>query len=172
MKTSRAFALAMAALIASFVMAHWCAAQPSSQPASREPASYDFGALQQLESFVTYLQETKQTNILQRFDDYSNASIASRQYADLGVTLLVLRELRNGRTNQVYELLEDQMNSDIIGFAASYRDLPASLRDQTSLKVLGQAREYHAKYPSQSHSQIIDDGVAKAFKVLDENTSK
>jgi hypothetical protein len=172
MKTSRAFALVAAALVAGFLTARWCAAQPSNQPSSKEPASYDFGALQQLESFLTYLQDTKQTNILQRFNDYSNASLASRHYADLGVTLAILQRLRDGRTNQAYELLEGNLDADIIGFAASYRELPASLRGQTSLKVLGWARDYHAKHPSQHPSQIIDDGVANAFKILDDKTTK
>src|SRR4051812_43290765 len=60
MKTSRAFALAAAALVVGFLVASLCVAQPSSQALRKEPASYDFGALQQLTSFVTYLQDTKQ----------------------------------------------------------------------------------------------------------------
>jgi len=128
MKTSRAFALAAAALAIGFFSARWCAARPSDQPPAREP-SYDFGALQQLESFVTYLQDTKQTNILQRFNDYSNSSNASQQYADLGVTLAILQRLRGGRTNQAYHLLEGQLDADIVGVATSYRQLPASLRE-------------------------------------------
>jgi hypothetical protein len=168
MKTSRAFTLAAAALAVGFFTARWCAAQPSNQPLSKEPTSYDFGALQQLESFITYLQDTKQTNILQRFNDYSNASLASRHYADLGVTLAILQRLRDGCTNQAYQLLEGNLDADIVGFAASYRELPASLRNQTSLKVLGWARDYRTKYPSQHRSKIVDDGVANAFKILDD----
>src|SRR5438477_4687633 len=116
MKTSRAFTLAAAALVVGFLAARWCSAQPAKQPSAKEPASYDFGALQQLESFISYLQDTKQTNILQRFEDYSNASLASRHYADLGVTLAILQRLRDGRTNQAYELLEGNLNTDIVGF--------------------------------------------------------
>ncbi len=168
MKTSRAFALASATLVVGFFAARWCAAQPSNQPSSKEPASYDFGALQQLESFVSYLQDTKQTNTLQRFNDYSNASLASRYYADLGVTLAILQRLRDGRTNQACQLLEGNLDADIVGFATSYRELPASLRDQTSLKVFGWVRDYRTKYPSQHRSQIVDDGVANAFKILDD----
>jgi hypothetical protein len=167
MKTSRAFALAAAALAVGFFAARWCVAQPSAQQPAKEP-SYDFGALQQLESFVTYLQDTKQTNILQRFNNYSNSSLASQQYAELGVTLAILQRLRDGRTNQAYQLLEGQLDADIVGFATSYRQLPVSLRDETSLKVLGWARDYRAKNPSSHHSQIVDDAVSGAFKILDE----
>jgi hypothetical protein len=161
MKTSRAFALAAATLAVGFFAARWSNAQP--QPA-KEPVSYDFGALQQLTSFLTYLQDTKQTNTLQRFNDYSNASLASQHYADLGVTLTILRELREGRTNQALDLLEGNLDAGIVGFATSYRELPASVRDQTSLKVFSMARDYRAKYPSPLH---MDDDIAGAFKILD-----
>src|ERR1022692_1285302 len=170
MKTSRAFALAAAALAIGFLAARWCAAQPSNQPPAKEPASYDFGALEQLESFVTYLQDTKQTNTLQRFNDCLNASNASRSYADLGVTLVILQRLRDGHTNQAFGLLEGNLDAEITGFAASYRELPASLRDQTSLKVLGWVRDYRAKYPFKHAYQNVDNGVADAFKILDEKT--
>ncbi len=168
MKTSRAFSLTAAALAIGFLAARWCTAQPSNQPPTKEPASYDFGALQQLASFVTYLQDTKQTNILQRFNDYSNASLASQHYSDLGVTLAILQRLRDGRTNQACELLEGRLDTDIIGFVASYRELPASAREQPGLKVLGWARDYRAKYPFKFRYPNVDEGVADAFKILDE----
>jgi hypothetical protein len=168
MKASRSFALAAAALATGFLVAQWSAAQPSNQRPNKEPTSYDFGTLQQFESFVTYLQDTKQTNTLQRFYDYSNASLASRDNADLGEMLVILRGLREGRTNQAYELLEGRLNVDIIGFVASYRDLPVSVRDQPGLKVLGLARDYRTKFPFKHRYQNLDEGVANSFKILDE----
>lgn len=168
MKKSRAFVLALAALVIGFAAARWCAAQPSNQPSNKEPVNYDFGAMQQLESFVAYLQDTKQTNSLQRFNDYSNASLASRHMADLGVTVIILQRLRDGRTNQACELLEGGLDSHIVAFATSYRELPTSLRNQGSLKALRLAKEYRAKYPRKSNYQITDDAVADAFKLLDE----
>jgi hypothetical protein len=172
MKTSRAFALAAVALAIGFFAARWCPAQSSNQPPTKEPTSYDFGALQQFESLVAYLQDAKQTNTLQRFNDYTTASLASQHYTDLGMTVAVLQRMRDGRTDQAYELLESQLNSDIIVFASSYRRLPPSLRDQTSLELLGRARDYRAQYRPERHYQIIDDGVANAFKILDEKTTK
>ncbi|MGA2542891.1 MAG: hypothetical protein ABSG78_15180 [Verrucomicrobiota bacterium] len=172
MKTSRAFALAAAALIAGFLMARLCVAQPSNQPFAKEPASYDFGALQQLASFASYLQDTKQTNTLQRFNDFLSASTASQLGADLGVTLAILQRLRDGRTNEAYELLEGRFDTDIIGFVASYRELPASAREQPGLKVLGWARDYRVKFRFKHRYANVDDGVAEAFKILDEKTTK
>src|SRR4051794_5292978 len=168
MKTPRAFALAAAALVVGFLAARWSVAQPSNQPSSKEPASYDFGAMQQLASFVSYLQDTKQTNVLQRFNDYSTASLASQHYADLSVTLAILQRLRDGRTNQALELLEGRLDSDIFGFVGSYRQLPASVRDQPGLKLLGQTRDYRTKFPFKHRYPNVDKGVADAFKILDE----
>jgi hypothetical protein len=170
MKISRAFALAAATLVVGFFAARWCFAQPSG-PSTREDATcYDFGAMQQLEAFVSHLQDTKQTNTLQRFNDYTTASLASRNYADLGVTLAILQRLRDGRTNDAYELLEGRLSTDIIGFVASYRELPASAREQPGLKVLGQARDYRAKFPFKHRYSNVDEGVTDAFKILDAKT--
>jgi hypothetical protein len=172
MKTSRAFALALAALVVGFFAARWCIAQPSPQPSSKEPTIDDYIALHQLESFVSYLQDTKQTNTLQRFNDFVNASDASRNYADLGETLAVLQRLREGHTNQAYELLEGQVDVDIVGLVASYREMPPKLREQTSLKVLGYARDYRTKFPFKHRYPNVDEGVADAFKILDDNPAK
>ena len=168
MKTSRAFALVAAALVAGFLTARWCAAQPSNQPSGKEPASDDFGALQQYESFVRYLQDTGQTNTLRRLKECSNASLASQQYADLGVTLTLLQTLREGHKQQVYDLLEGKLDADIVGFATSYRELPVSLQKQRSLKVLGNAKEYRARNPFPHGSRMIDDSISEAFKILEE----
>jgi hypothetical protein len=172
MKTSRVFALVAAALVVGFLAARWCAAQSLQQPSSKEPVSYDFGAMQQLASFVSYLVGTKQTNTLQRFNDYMNASLASHCYSDLGVTLAILQRLRDGHTNDAYELLEGRVDADIISFVASYRELPASAREQPGLKLLERARDYRIKFPFKHRYQNVDDGVANAFKILDEKATK
>ncbi|HZQ46467.1 MAG TPA: hypothetical protein VFC07_05605 [Verrucomicrobiae bacterium] len=172
MKTSRAFALVATALIVGFLAARWCAAQPPRQPSSKKSATDDYVALHQLEPFVAYLQETKQTNILQRFGDYLNTTIVSEKSADLSWALHVLQGLRNGHTNDAFELLEGRVRTDIIFFAASYRELPAPLREKVSLKILGYARDYRAKFPFKSRFPNAGEGVAEAFKILDEKKAK
>ena len=166
MRTSRAVALTGAALVIGFFAARWCAAQPTNPPPAKEPL-YDFGALRQLESFVAYLQNTTQTSMLQRFNDYLNSSLASRHYADIGETLAILHRIRDGRTNQALELLEGRLNSEIIGFAASYRELPETSRQHPELKVLGQARDYRARYPFKQSSSNATERLTDAFKILD-----
>jgi hypothetical protein len=103
MKISHVLSLVTATLVGGFLVAHWCLAELSNRPTAKEPISYDFGALQELTSFVSYLQDSKQTNTLERFNHYANASMASQCYSDLGVTLAILQRLRDGRTNDAYE---------------------------------------------------------------------
>ena len=170
MKTSRAFALAGAALTAGFLVARWCIAQPSSQAPSKEPATDSYIGLHQLESFVAYLEDTKQTNILQRFNEYSTVTIASQKSADLGVTVAILQRLRDGRTNEAFELIEGRLSTDIVGFVASYRELPPSIRAKMSLKPIEYARDYRTKFPFKHRYPSMDEGVASAFKILDEKT--
>src|SRR5215469_12909977 len=102
----RTFALVFLSLAIGFLAARWCAAQSAHSTTHQDSKDYDFGALQQLESFVSHLQKTGQTNTLQRFNDYSNASLASQNNAELGVTFAVLQRLRDGRTNEACQLLE------------------------------------------------------------------
>lgn len=167
MKKSRAFAFAGGALVFGVLVARWCPAQTHDASGRKERPTYDFGALQQLASFVSYLQDTKQTNTLQRFNDYMNASNASQNYANLGVTLGILERLQDGHTNAAYELLEGQLDAAIIGFVRCYRDLPASAQKQPGLKVLQQARDYRAKFPFKERYAEVDTAVADAFKELD-----
>lgn len=168
MKTARTCIFIAAAIAAGFLTARWCAAQPSERLPNKQPRNYDFGALDQLAAFVAHLQETKQTNTLQRFNDLETASLTSRQLADLGVTLAILQRLRDGRTNEAYELLEGRLDTDILGFVRGYRDLPPSSQDQKSLKTLERARDYRAKHPFKHRYQNVDEGVVEAFKLLDE----
>src|SRR5258708_6360084 len=172
MKTLRAIALVATALVIGFLAARWCAAQSVRQPSGKEPATDSYVALHELESFVTYLQDTKQTNTLQRFNEYSTATIVSQNSADLGVTVAILQRLRDGRTNEAFELLEGRVSTDIVGFVASYRELPASLREKMSLKPVQYARDYRAKFPFKHRYPKVDQGVAEAFKILDEKATK
>jgi hypothetical protein len=157
------------ALVIGFLAARWYYVQAPNQPSAKKSQSYDFGALQQLESFMAYLQKTGQTNTLQKFNDYTMASLANQFSGEMAVNLIVLQELRSGRTNQAYTLLEHELDSDIVGFVGSYRQLPPSARELGSLAILQKARDYRAKYPFPSYPGG-DQAVADAFKILDEKS--
>jgi hypothetical protein len=165
MKTSRSFVLATAALVVGFFAARWCFAQR----APPEPPVSDFGSGQQLTSFLSHLQESQQTNTLKKFNDYELASFAARYHRDLDETLAILQRFRDGHTNEAYELLEGRLNTDIIAFVIRYRLLPVSARDWRGLKILREARDYRAKFPSKHRYPSFDEReAADALKILDE----
>ena len=158
------------ALAVGFFAARFSAAESQAQGKGFGVDTYV--GLHQLESFVAYLQDTKQTNTLQRFFDYSNVTIASQNSADLGVTVGILQRLRDGRTNEALELLEGRLTTDVSGFVASYKELPASLRQKFSLKPVEYARDYRTKFPYKHRYPEMDKGVAEAFTILDQKSAK
>jgi hypothetical protein len=85
----------------------------------------------------------------------------------MGVKLHILFSLRAGRTNEVIDLLEQEMTSDIVGFVASYRDVSTSHRAELSLASLKMARDYCNKFQVKSGDPEVDEFVANAFKLLD-----
>jgi hypothetical protein len=172
MKTSRVLTLVGLALIAGFLVSHLSTAQPALQPPSKAAVTDDAFALRQLESFVTYLQDTKQTNVLKRFGDYSDASIVSEKQADMGVTTAILVWLRDGHTNEAIHILETRLTGDAVGFAASYRELPGPVRETVRLATLEHARDYYRKFHVKENQPDVDQIVANAFKLLDEKTGK
>ena len=171
MKTTPTFVLIALALSTGFVAAWWCAAQISA-PAKKPVTGDSNRALDRLNALVSYLETNKQTNTLRLFYEYSNASIAQQHSADIGVTLHILMALREGRTTNAIELLEGRLDTDIIGFAASYKELPSTQREWLGLHSLWEARWYRTKFPHKHRYQNVGEGVSKALKVLDDKSTK
>jgi len=84
----------------------------------------------------------------------------------------ILQRLRDGRTNTAYDLLEGQLDTAIIGFVNSYRELPPSAQKNSGLKVLQQASDYRAKFPFTHPYAEVDTAVAAAFNILGEKGIK
>lgn len=170
MKTSRALVVGL--VITGFLVAHWSMAQ-SERHVSGKPGTPDSAiALRQLEFLVTHLHETKQTNTLRLFNDYSNALQAQRSAGDVGVTLRILMGLRDGRTNEAIDILERRLTSDVVTCIATYTELSPALREKFSLTILHHARDYCSKHQVKSNHSDVDEIVANAFKLLDEKRSK
>jgi hypothetical protein len=88
------------------------------------------------------------------------------------MAVAILQRLRDGRTNEAFELLEGRLSGDVAGFVASYRELPDSLREKVSVKSVEYARDYRAKFPYKHRYPQIDQSVAEAFKSFDETKSR
>jgi hypothetical protein len=168
MKTSRISILIIFALCIGFFVARWAAAQSPNQPPTKKPVTANNNlALDQLTLLLANLNETKQTNTLRLFNDYANAMIAQQMHAEMSVKLLVLNSLRAGLTNQVINLLEEEMTADAVGFVASYRELSASQREKLDLKSLQKVHDYCNKFQVKSGDSTIDEFLTNSFKLLD-----
>lgn len=171
MKTTRTFVLIASVFCIGLIAVWWCSAQ-SSTPAKKPVTGNSNPALDRLTALVSYLEANKQTNALKLFDEYSSAAIAQQDSADMGVTLHILVALREGRTTNAIELLEGRLDTDIIGFASNFREMPEAQREWLGLHSLSEARWYRDKFPHKHPYQNVDDGVAQAFQLLPKKSEK
>jgi hypothetical protein len=172
MKTSRTLVLIAVVLICGFFAACWCAAQSARQTPSKDATTDSAIALRQLELLVTHLHETKQTNTLRLFNDYSNALEAQQNANNVAVNLRILMGLREGRTNEAIDWLEMRLTSDFVACIARYQELPPNLRDKFRLTILHEARDYFRKYRVNSEYPDVNEYREKALTVLDGKVSK
>jgi hypothetical protein len=159
--------LAIIVIIAGIPIMHWCYGQTGRGSVGKGSETDSYYGLRELESFVTFLQQTKVTNALQRFNDYSHARMASESSARLGLTLHMLDALRNGRTNEAVRLLDLQMRGDVVTFAAAYQELPASVRSKAGLTAFTEARDYCRRYPDATGTPETSAAIMQAFAILD-----
>jgi hypothetical protein len=172
MKTSRVFVLIALTFSIGFVAARWSAAQSGDQAPSKCPMMCGKNqALDRMNALVSYLETNKQTNALKLFNEFLNASIALEHSADIGMMLHILMGLHEGRTNDAMELLEGQLDTDIIFFAASYKELPQTQRESLDLHSLTEAHWYRSKFPFKHRYHDVDDSVARAFELLDKKSA-
>ncbi len=166
MKTPRSIAVVAVALTIGFLAARWTTAQPAA-PAGKKPTTDVNMAMEQLESFVKYLSDTGQTNILERFNEYETASIIIRKSGEMGIKVHLLHALREGRTNDVMRIMEPQLAADAVGFVYSYRELPNSLREKVDFTAFNEAREYCSQYPIKNDELHFNEAVTNALKIMD-----
>jgi len=171
MKRARTFISAGLVSAIGFLVAWWCVAQTDA-PAKKPVTGGSSPALDRLTALVSHLETNKQTDALKLFYEFSNASLAQQQSADIGVTLHVLMALREGRTTNAIDLLEGRLATDVIGFAASFRELPEQQQEWLGLRSLSEARCYREKFPHKHRYENVDVGVAQAFQLLDNKTLK
>jgi hypothetical protein len=125
-----------------------------------------------LTALVSYLEANKETNALKLFNEYANAAGALQHSADIGVTLHVLTGLREGHTNEALQLLEFRLDSDIISFAANFKELPGAEQEWLGLHALSEARGYRTKYPPKHADENLEASMAQAFQLLDKKSNK
>ncbi len=167
MKTSRNLIQIGMVSVISIALTWLCVGQT---PAStKKPITGDSNpALNRLNALVSYLQANNQTNALNLFNEYSSCSFALQNSAEMGATLHILMALREGRTNDVMKVLESRLDSEIVGFAANYKQMPKTDQEWLGLHSLSGAQWYRNKFPHQDANGY----VTQAFQLLDKTGSK
>jgi hypothetical protein len=171
MKTTRLFILLIVALCIGFFAARWSEAQTANNTSAKKLTTSDDVDIQELESLENYLNDTHQTNALKQLNDILSDNRAWDRAADMSVTVGILRGLRNGKTDEVLNFLENHLDSNISVFASEYRTLPISFQKQMNLKSLQAAYDYRTKFPFKSSNEYAEN-VTNAFKILSGNSTK
>lgn len=153
--------------VISITLTWFCVGQTSAS--AKKPITGDSNpALDRLNALVSYLEANNQTNALKLFNEYSSSSLALQNSSESGVTLHLLMALREGRTNDVMKLLESRLDSDIVGFAANYKQMPKADQEWLGLHSLSDAQWYRNKFPRKD----TDGYVTQAFQLLDKTGNK
>lgn len=144
--------------------------ETKSKPAATDapPAAQADVATEQLRLLLSELHANKQTNAVKYLHGYLSAQITSQQAADVNTTILILDRLRDQRTAEAIELLEARLDGALINLGAAVATTPRDERTSGPVDTLQRAREYRAEYPRQTGFTNIDDGVERAWRLLNE----
>jgi len=117
------------------------------------------------------MNESIKTNLpAQLWYRQAMVGITSGQGAQMAQELRVLEALRAGRTEEAIRLLEDDLDSNIMGLAMYLRAGDETKTFQPTpgpLKSLQWARDYRLKFPYQSGNPTTDDQVKSGLSYLD-----
>jgi hypothetical protein len=94
--------------------------------------------------------------------------LTSTLAADTALDIAYLYRLRDGKTDEVRSLLEMQADSSLVILSERLAALPARQRDAQQLKTIEMHRDYRAKFPHTNDAPYIQEGITKAYNLLDE----
>ena len=123
-------------------------------------------ANEQLRLLLADLKINKQTNALNHLNGYLTAMLTSVYTADAEMTLLILERLRGSQTPDGITLLETRLDGALINLGTSVGATPQKERPADSLKTLRRARDYRGRFPRTSGDPNIDNGLAQAWSLV------
>ena len=89
--------------------------------------------------------------------------------AEIGGEVRALERLRAGNTTNAVEILEAQLDGALLALEANLSITPNRGADPFPFQMLQLAKDYRAKFPHQSNSPEMAQGVARAFQLADEH---
>ena len=123
-------------------------------------------ANEQLRLLLDDLKVNRQTNALNHLNGYLTAMLTSVYTADAEMTLLILERLRASQTPDGITLLETRLDGALINLGTSVGSTPEKERPSNSLQTLRRTRDYRARFPRKSGDPKIEEGVAHAWSLI------
>lgn len=102
----------------------------------------------------------------------TNKFICSVAAAKTGLDVSVLNQLRADNMTNAIDLLETRLDGSLIELGVYFGETPKSQREPVHLKILRMAKEYRSKFPHTSGHLEIDEGVARALALVDEEPKR
>jgi hypothetical protein len=96
-------------------------------------------------------------------------NLRSAKSGNIVLGILLLEDLRAGRTNEAMRSLEAHLDDDVVGLgtildAASSMGMPI---ESNNLESLGMAKDYWLKFPRARDDRNLDSGVKHALSLVD-----
>jgi len=174
MKKSRIFIL-LASFILGLLAVCWSRAQTPSHPLKvidDNGVEHHTLMLDQHNALVGHLEAAGQTNAIELFRQYRCSYNADLSSSELGDTVAALQYLREGRTNQAIQLLEQHLSRYASIMCNSYGCLSPTNRERVRLESLEQARDYYAKFPPPKWGAEIEKAVNEVLRLSSEKPKK
>lgn len=173
MKKSRIFIL-LASFILGLLALCWSRAQTPSHQLKVIVNGVEVHTLMsdQHNALVGYLEAAGQTNALELLRQYRCAYGADLSSSELGDTVAALQHLREGRTIQAIQLLEQHLSRYASIMCNSYGCLSPTNRERVRLESLEKTRDYYAKLPPPQWDAGLEKAVNEVLRLSSEKPKK
>ncbi len=108
------------------------------------------------------LLERNETNLVVELTRLLQDMLASQETSKAKTSLGVLQRLRDGRTTNLLELLESDLDTEIISVTSLTKDLT-----DEQIKLLRAAKAYRIQFPRKTEYPETDQDVARALSLAD-----
>jgi hypothetical protein len=116
-------------------------------------------------ALLAQLEAAGQTNAIELFRQYRSAYGADLASSELGDTVAALRSLREGRTNQAIQVLEQHLSRYANIMCNSYGGLSPTNRERVKLESLQQTRDYYAQFPPPAWGAETERAVKEVLRL-------
>ena len=166
MKKSRIFIL-LASFILGLLAVCWSRAQTASHQLKVIVNGVEVHTLMsdQHNALVGHLEAAGQTNAIELFRQYRCSYGADLSSSKLGDTVAALQYLREGRTDEAIQLLEQHLSFYASIMCNSYGCLSPTNRERVRLESLERARDYYAKFPSPERGAGLEKAMNEVLRL-------